>query len=96
MFLGHSCYKFLKIIYLYEGGGKKLFHGHWLQHSSQTVLQEMSHPNSLFWLNECEDVPVSTIVQLCCLTKLAGEEPQGPIVVAAHYLQPLPGWMWLA
>ena len=46
---------------------KKFFHAQWLQHGSQTILQESSHSRALFWLNECEDLPLECIYSHCNL-----------------------------
>ncbi|KAI0647432.1 S-adenosyl-L-methionine-dependent methyltransferase [Trametes meyenii] len=51
---------FCKICFMFEqqdseGRLKKYFHAQWLQHASQTLLQEAAHPRVLFWLHECDD-----------------------------------------
>ncbi|EJF66181.1 S-adenosyl-L-methionine-dependent methyltransferase [Dichomitus squalens LYAD-421 SS1] len=63
---------FCKINYFFEKyeprlGWQKLFHAQWLQHGSQTFLQEAAHSRALFWLNECEDLQVECIYSHCNL-----------------------------
>ncbi|KAI0373036.1 S-adenosyl-L-methionine-dependent methyltransferase [Pilatotrama ljubarskyi] len=63
---------FCKIAYMFEkrdssGRRRKYFHARWLQHGSQTLLQEAAHPRMLMWLNECEDQPIECIYSLCNL-----------------------------
>ncbi|KAI0672839.1 S-adenosyl-L-methionine-dependent methyltransferase [Trametes maxima] len=54
------------ICYMFEqqdsaGRLKKYFHAQWLQHASQTLLQEAAHPRVLFWLHECDDLLLECI-----------------------------------
>ncbi|KAI1794705.1 S-adenosyl-L-methionine-dependent methyltransferase [Ganoderma leucocontextum] len=61
---------FCKINYFYEESGpqrQKFFHAQWLQHGSQTFLQEAAHSRALFWLNECDDLPVECVYSHCNL-----------------------------
>ncbi|EMD38163.1 hypothetical protein CERSUDRAFT_122915 [Gelatoporia subvermispora B] len=80
---------FCKICYMYEDEEvrksgtkrtrvlKKYFHAQWLQHGSQTLLQETAHSKSLFWLTECDDLQVECIFGHCNLRilGLADDEP---------------------
>ena len=69
--LTYFCFRFCKNNYFYEKPGskqhKKLFHAQWLQHGPQTFLQEAAHSRALFWLNECDDLPVECIYSHCNL-----------------------------
>lgn len=47
------------------GQRTKHFHAQWLQHGSQTLLQEAAHPRGLFRLNECGDQPLECIYSHC-------------------------------
>lgn len=64
--------RFCQIRYLFqEKGGQKKFHGQWLTHSSKTFLQEAGHPQALYLLlDECEDIDVNAIIQLCNIRDL--------------------------
>lgn len=55
---------------------RKYFHARWLQHGSQMLLQETAHPNGLFYLNECDDLPVECIYRRCNLRVLGPDEPE--------------------
>ena len=73
--------RFCKICFLYEKvscgphkGRTKFFHAQWLQHGSQTLLQESSHSRALFWLNECEDLPLECIYSHCNLVPWPSKE----------------------
>lgn len=46
---------------------KKFIHAQWLQHGSQMLLQEAAHPDVLFYLKECDNLPVECIYQHCNL-----------------------------
>lgn len=82
--------RFCEIRYMYEEedvqetGSKrsrilrKFFHARWLQHGSQTILQETAHSNSLFWLNECDNVPMECIFAHCDLRKLGLGDDEPP------------------
>ena len=67
-------YRFIKICYLFEKEGQQFFHGQWLAHGSKTLLQETAHPNGLFLMNSCDDVPLASIIQKCNLHWLAFNE----------------------
>lgn len=71
--------RFVKILYIFDIEGYKLFHGQWLTHSSKTLLQELAHPNELFLLNICDDCPVRSILRRANVTQL----PLGTDVPAA-------------
>lgn len=47
------------------GQRTKHFHAQWLQHGSQTLLQEAAHSGGLFRLNECGDQPLECIYSHC-------------------------------
>ncbi|VDC06694.1 unnamed protein product [Peniophora sp. CBMAI 1063] len=72
---------FAQIVCLHDDGGRApSFHARWFAHSSKTLLQEFSHPNELFWLKECSDCELTSILQKCELDVLpkrgeVGEEP---------------------
>ncbi|OCH93875.1 S-adenosyl-L-methionine-dependent methyltransferase [Obba rivulosa] len=80
---------FCKICYMYEKEEvvksgtkrtrilKKFFHAQWLQHGSQTLLQETAHSKALFWLNECDDLAMECIFGRCNVHILgsADDEP---------------------
>jgi len=51
-----------------ETDRKKLFHAQWYQHGSQTVLQEAAHPNVLFSMLECNDLPLESVIMKCNIT----------------------------
>ncbi|KAI0362522.1 S-adenosyl-L-methionine-dependent methyltransferase [Trametes cingulata] len=81
---------FCKIAYMFEkrdssGRWRKYFHAHWLQHGSQTLLQEAAHPRTLFWLNECEDQLLECIYSHCNLEEWPvgdaspPEDPEGDV-----------------
>ncbi|KAK6978320.1 S-adenosyl-L-methionine-dependent methyltransferase [Favolaschia claudopus] len=54
--------------------GVKMSHVQWFIHGSR-VLGELGHPNELFLIDECDDIPVNSIIQKCSLYKLAlGED----------------------
>ncbi|OBZ65761.1 Acetolactate synthase, mitochondrial [Grifola frondosa] len=66
------CYMFEKEVSVKSQSGtekiwKKFFHGQWLQHGSQMLLQETAHPKALYWLNECDDLPLACIFKRCNL-----------------------------
>ena len=48
MFINPSCGRYAKICYFFEPehNGEKMFHARWYEHGSQTILQEVAHPNS--------------------------------------------------
>jgi DNA (cytosine-5)-methyltransferase 1 len=50
---------------MFEREGENYFHGQWLQHGSQTVVQEAAHPSVLFSMIECNDLHLKTIVSKC-------------------------------
>ena len=69
--LTYLCFRFCKINYFYEKPSpkqhEKLFHAQWLQQGPQTFLQEAAHSRALFWLHECDDLPVECIYSHCNL-----------------------------
>ncbi|KAI9065405.1 S-adenosyl-L-methionine-dependent methyltransferase [Trametes sanguinea] len=61
---------FCRISYMFEerdesGARRKRFHARWLQHGSQTLLQEAAHSRCLFWLDACDDLPFECIYSHC-------------------------------
>lgn len=83
--------RFARIEHLHDDGGQKpSFHARWFAHSSKTLLQEFSHPNELFWLKECSDCELSSILQKCTLdvlptTGAVGEELDGDSLSDDHF-----------
>ncbi|KAH7923467.1 S-adenosyl-L-methionine-dependent methyltransferase [Leucogyrophana mollusca] len=67
---------FCRICYFYETvDGEKKFHGHWYEHSSKTILQEIGHSHCLYLMMEgCEDIDIDTISQKCNIRELAHDE----------------------
>lgn len=39
------------------------FHVQWLQHSTQTMMEELGHPQELFWNDICENVPLGAVIE---------------------------------
>ncbi|KAI0748472.1 S-adenosyl-L-methionine-dependent methyltransferase [Daedaleopsis nitida] len=78
---------FCKINYFFEKkvssgphkGWGKFFHAQWLVHGSKTLLQEASHPRALYWLNECEDLPLECIYSLCNYHSLPPGQVEPPV-----------------
>ncbi|KAK7007272.1 S-adenosyl-L-methionine-dependent methyltransferase [Favolaschia claudopus] len=67
---------FCQVMYFFVDAvhGVKMAHVQWFMHGSR-VLGELGHPNELFLIDECDDIPVSSIIQKCSLHKLAlGED----------------------
>lgn len=83
-------HRFIKICYMYEQDEeeyinselrtvrKKHLHGQWLQHGSQILLQESAHANGLFYINECDDLPLECIYSHCNLRVLSDLETEPP------------------
>ncbi|TFY78084.1 hypothetical protein EWM64_g5932 [Hericium alpestre] len=71
--LGNSKW-FAKICYMFERDGKKWFHGQWYSHGSKTLLQELAHSRSLYIMNLCDDIELSTVIQKCNVVQLAIDE----------------------
>ncbi|KAI9511110.1 S-adenosyl-L-methionine-dependent methyltransferase [Russula earlei] len=69
-----SEYWFIKICYFFEDEDEFFFHGQWLAHGAKTLLQEAAHPNGLFLMNTCDNVPLCSIIQKCNLHWLAADE----------------------
>ncbi|KAG6901728.1 hypothetical protein C0995_008696 [Termitomyces sp. Mi166 len=53
---------FAQIVYCGMNPSPGHFHVHWLQHSTQTMLEELGHPQELFWNDICEDVPLGAVI----------------------------------
>ena len=75
--------RFCRIQYMFESCGEKKFHAHWFQHGSQILLQETAHPQGLFLIDECDDLPLSCIYQKCNLRTLGRDEEEPPTECAA-------------
>ena len=52
-------------------------HGSWYEHGSKTLLQETAHSSGLFSINDCGDIPLDAIYQLCNISEV-GEDDQEP------------------
>ncbi|KAK7025797.1 S-adenosyl-L-methionine-dependent methyltransferase, partial [Favolaschia claudopus] len=68
--------RFCQVMYFFVDAvhGVKMSHVQWFIHGSR-VLGELGHPNELFLIDECDDIPVNSIIQKCSLYKLAlGED----------------------
>ncbi|KAI8989795.1 S-adenosyl-L-methionine-dependent methyltransferase [Trametes punicea] len=71
---------FCSISYMFEqrdkdGTMRKMFHARWLQHGSQTLLQEAAHARGLFWLNACDHLPLECIYSRCNVVDWPCGEP---------------------
>uniref|UniRef100_A0ABD2X5D8 DNA (cytosine-5)-methyltransferase n=1 Tax=Trichogramma kaykai TaxID=54128 RepID=A0ABD2X5D8_9HYME len=54
----------MKVRYMWESSkGDKMFHGTWLWRGSGTILAETAHPNELFMVDQCQDVPLIYVQQ---------------------------------
>jgi hypothetical protein len=42
-----------------------MFHGQWLEPGSHTIQEEAAHPNSLYLILECADIPIGAIFSKC-------------------------------
>ncbi|KAF7314340.1 DNA (cytosine-5)-methyltransferase [Mycena kentingensis (nom. inval.)] len=68
---------FCQIEYFYHERDKsKMLHCIWLEHSSNTLLQETAHSQELVFLPSCSDIPVSSIRRRCDVTRLDSDETQ--------------------
>ena len=56
-----------------------MFHGQWLEPGSHTIQEEAAHPNSLYLIMECADIPIGAIVSKCNIQPF-------------HYASPLPSF----
>lgn len=56
-----------------------MFHGQWLEPGSHTIQEEAAHPNSLYLVMECTDIPIGAIVSKCNIHPF-------------HYTSPLPAF----
>lgn len=53
-----------------------MFHAQWFNHGSETLLQELAHPGSLYYLGTCDDLPVGCIYKKANFTLLgSGQDP---------------------
>lgn len=56
--------RFCQIKYFFKTAkGKAEFHGQWYLHGSKTILNELSHPQSLYPIAMCEDLSLDSIYQ---------------------------------
>ncbi|KAG6870527.1 hypothetical protein C0992_013103 [Termitomyces sp. T32_za158] len=53
---------FAQVVYCCMNPPPGHFHVHWLQHSTQTMLEELGHPQELFWNDICENVPLGAVI----------------------------------
>ena len=42
-----------------------MFHGQWLEPGSHTIQEEAAHPNSLYLILDCADIPIGAITSKC-------------------------------
>ncbi|KAF7299587.1 DNA (cytosine-5)-methyltransferase [Mycena chlorophos] len=54
--------------------GKMWAHCIWLEHGSRTILQQTTHPQELFMLSECSDIPVASFRRKCNIHRLGAHE----------------------
>jgi len=57
----HASVRFAKIIYI-DDEAEKPVHVQWLEHGSQILMEELAHPQELFYNDLCAGVPYKTIV----------------------------------
>ncbi|KAJ7175968.1 S-adenosyl-L-methionine-dependent methyltransferase [Mycena filopes] len=76
---------FIRIEYFFEdleldrdGEPAKKFHGQWLVHGSNTLVQEAAHSRQLFFLEECANILVSSIFRKCSVHYLEVDELAPP------------------
>lgn len=74
-------FRFAQIWYFYQDSqtGETMFHGQWLEPGSHTIQEEAAHPNSLYLIMECADIPIGAIVSRCNIQPF-------------HYASPLPSF----
>ncbi|KDQ61172.1 hypothetical protein JAAARDRAFT_173758 [Jaapia argillacea MUCL 33604] len=65
---------FGRIRYFFEDDDGMQFHVQWYQHGSQTLLQELAHVNSLFLIDECQDLPLDSIYSKVYVRELDANE----------------------
>ena len=53
-------------------------HVQWYQPGSATLLQEVAHPQSLYLIDECDDILVKAIYKKCQVHHLAPSEDEPP------------------
>lgn len=51
-----------RIAYMWEEGGRGMFHGQWYSRGSETVLGEVSDPCELFMVDQCDDNPLGAVL----------------------------------
>ncbi|KAF7334037.1 Cytosine-specific methyltransferase [Mycena venus] len=79
------CVWFIKIEFYFDdemekddGKPTKMLHGTWLVHGRDTILQEVTHSQELFMLEECDNIKVSSIYRKCDVRKLDAGEKEHP------------------
>lgn len=53
-----------------------MVHIHWLEHGSQTVLEELAHPQELFYNDTCTNIPFELIVGKVHVHEVARGQPK--------------------
>jgi DNA (cytosine-5)-methyltransferase 1 len=56
-----------RVVYMWEKGGEKYFHGCWLNRGGETVLGETSDPCELFLVDMCCDTLLSAVMGKVCV-----------------------------
>ncbi|KAF9013919.1 S-adenosyl-L-methionine-dependent methyltransferase [Cyathus striatus] len=69
---------FATICYFFENGKEKMCHVQWFIAGSKTVLQETAHSRSLFFTDDCDNIPIASIFRLCNLRMLRDDEEEPP------------------
>ncbi|KAI0077119.1 S-adenosyl-L-methionine-dependent methyltransferase [Panus rudis PR-1116 ss-1] len=85
---------FAKICYFFEKKNQKYFHAQWFQQGTRTILQETAHPNSLFLLDECDDLLVDCIFQKCNLRELDVNEDEASYKPTGMHNDFFTGYTW--
>ncbi|KAJ8455520.1 hypothetical protein ONZ45_g18926 [Pleurotus djamor] len=71
-----ACYWFCQVSYFYEEDNEKWAHYQWFSPGCKTMLQELAHPQSLYLLYECDDIPINSILKKCEVKTLVQEEKE--------------------
>ncbi|KAJ8522382.1 hypothetical protein ONZ45_g1036 [Pleurotus djamor] len=69
-------YWFCQVSYFYEEDNEKWAHCQWFSPGCKTMLQELAHPQSLYLLYECDDIPINSILKKCEVKTLVQEEKE--------------------
>jgi DNA (cytosine-5)-methyltransferase 1 len=59
--LAEALIRFAKIIYLDDTSSRPV-HVQWLEHGSQILMEELAHPQELFFNDLCGSIPYKTVV----------------------------------